>query len=562
MFKKNTLKKRKGFTVVEIISAAGLMALIGVIAVSIINISFRSERITSEEYSLQTATRELMDNITDTIRYSTAVFIIPESSFNSNNIDTSLDFIPYASGGYLSSEWNYYGILDNSILHYAWNDSLKGHVRRELFVGANDNLTYELTFNKKAPDDVNDSLVEFYLSATPTGSSNPEIEIQTAADSLNSMQVVDWSSPILGSFGRAIAYRRETLPRSTPIGRVVLVLDVSGSMTRNMDNSAIAPAWTTNPNARINALKRAAISMIKELATIENLEITIIPYSMYANFGNQLGSPNINYSAAFNPSVPQNPELVKLFGGNIISNKPVGEYNFVSVSENVSELEAVINRLYPLGGTNSGDGIRRGYYAFQQAPTPPDGRDIKEYFIFMTDGEANGSSMLTLPGYIGWLSERMNPPFFTVSGDVHTTEDSMNTSRIGSAHINGTSQINRKYSLTYEAANTNAHNDLIYQYYTHSYMRIFADKLMLRTTVPQVSSFNAYVVACSSQSFGPRLDDLSKMFGLGDIAATSPSVYRATNVEDLIEGFKDIADSIILDMWHVSGPNIIPPTGP
>ncbi|MCL2593124.1 MAG: type II secretion system GspH family protein [Defluviitaleaceae bacterium] len=237
MFNK-LLKKRKGFSLIEIISSLGILAIFMGLVSSIIFMSFRSREVTSEEHALQMASRDLADSVTHIVRYSTATFIMPESSFNSTNVDISLDFIP--SGGFLTDGWNYQGVIDNTIVHLRWIEDymgtgISGHTRQFLFDGAARNLSYELTF-RKASADIDDNLVLFDLSViTLEGDrldggvgDRIEINIPSGAHSLMSMQIIDHSS--ITDPGVALAYRMDELPRVTPTARVVLVLDVSGSM--------------------------------------------------------------------------------------------------------------------------------------------------------------------------------------------------------------------------------------------------------------------------------------------------------------------------------------------
>jgi uncharacterized protein YjdB len=113
---------------------------------------------------------------------------------------------------------------------------------------------------------------------------------------------------------------------------IVLVLDVSGSMNSYMDGSK-----------RIDILKDAAIAFIQKFNNPEsNTKIGIITYSTDANHdGAQLLDVYTNYNTLYNK----------------------------------------INGLSAGGGTNIGDGMRRGYYLLGSGTA-----EAKKYMLIMTDG--------------------------------------------------------------------------------------------------------------------------------------------------------------------------------
>ena len=533
------LRLRQGFTVVELVLSAAMLVVLGFIAVGVLALAVRGERMTTEEFALQSSSRIMLDHLSHTIRYATAVFIMPESSFNSTNIDTSLDFIPYMPGGFLSERWNYFGILDGTIVRYIWTDSgaVSGHIRREVFAGTNEYLEFNLLFSQIDATDMNDTLVEFRLTVDNIEHAINEIDIPTAADAMSAMQVVDWSSPV--SPGRAIAYRLDELPRDMPVARVVLILDVSGSMRSGLLGNNVAN-WETNPNSRMYMLRRATELFITTLLEADNIEITIIPYSTTANFAN------------FAPNFTNNPAhggmLIMQNFSALMHSVFGGEYTFVTIADYLPELMEIASTLPAFGATNIADGLRRAYWALVDAPADPLGRDVREYVILMTDGIPNLVSMVTQPGAanITIAQDLANRPgnFFTGRGDIPlagiTYGPAGNAAFPDMRHAGGVAHLNR--ALTQDYAN-----------FVVPGQRIFANKILSRTSDTFFVAFSSTVVNIDG-SLPAAMQELVNALKVG-------TPYAAADFAQLLNAFDEIATSIVTDMWHASGPNLAPPVG-
>ena len=546
MKRENIFKLRKGITVVEIITSLSILSILGMLAVAVLSVSIRAERITTDEFHTQSNIRYVIDHFSHNIRYATAVFVMPESSFNSTHIDTSLEFIPYTGAGLLSERWNYHGIIDNKILSYVWQESPAGHRRRIHLTSNEDDIDIYLRFSQIDAMDMDDTLVEFQLKVTRDGVANPLIDIMTAADSLNAMQVVDWSSNV--SPGRAIAYRLDEVLRDIPVGRVALILDVSGSMDR-MDilTPNPIPGLPDIPISRMQALIESANALIGAFSGIENLYMTVIPYSTTANFLH----PNIFNQAEF---ADMRTYKAALFGT---------DYTFQSVHQNATAFENVIGSLAASGGTNIGDGMRRGYFAFVGGGLDPYDREIIEYFILMTDGEPNMATVIPGPPARNWNAEvaLANNGTLFHKGPGNTMVNIANANMITNRYVASifsnsstalpsmTNNVTTSSPIAWEPYNF---HDLVYKTMTLPYMQYFGERITSRTN-------HTYFVAFSpDQDFqnSPRLLDVANTLLIphGDI-------FRAGDMEDLVEAFETIANSIVLDLWHAAGPNLVPPAG-
>jgi|GEM_PF-5585951 len=560
----NILKLRKGVTIVEVITSLSIMVVVVMLAVGIFSLSIQGERVTAQEFHLQRDMRMVMDQVSHRIRYSTAIFILPEVSFNNTSIDTSLEFIPYVAGGFLSAEWNYYGFIDNVVVRYIWEESPNGHRRVELFRAADSELDFDLRFAQIDPLDMSDTLVEFKFTASRDGVDDPLIDILTAADALNAMQVVDQSSGFSDvSPGRAIAYRMDELPRDNPIARVVLVLDVSGSMRWNMAGQEITGGqWSTL--SRMHALREATEELIDIFAEMDtdNVYLTIIPYSQTADFGIPCST-----AALGNVNNPQSGRAAMRHYKSLLFGVPWGmpghlnnTYTFANVKDNAANFRNLSRSLFSTGGTNVGDGLRRAYFALAEAPPDPYDRDIMEFIILMTDGEPNMATMqLGTPN--NWASESSNLPFFTNPGPAP------NQGRNRYTGFNYNPITNVPTFGTVSTSNAIAHSEILinnsfwqeipflYRDIVYENMRYWATRIVGRGTNIDFIAFAATVFENDGVTPIPKMEDISNMFYLSHI-------YTAVNFEGLVAVFKTLANSIVLDLWHASGPNIVPPSGP
>lgn len=132
---------------------------------------------------------------------------------------------------------------------------------------------------------------------------------------------------------------------------IVLVLDGSGSME----------------GTRLNNLKKAASSFIDRLKNIDNLKVGIVVYSS---------------EATINP--------IKYLGNKTVSNISGNRHsvpNYTSISDEYlidikdSRLNTMINNIRALGGTNTGEGLRKAEYLLSKGDS-----QANKSIVFMSDG--------------------------------------------------------------------------------------------------------------------------------------------------------------------------------
>ncbi len=134
-----------------------------------------------------------------------------------------------------------------------------------------------------------------------------------------------------------------SVPDITPPKQVVLVLDTSGSMKRNV---AGYNKGNSDPTARINIAKNAAKQFVTNVSSNKKIEIAIATYDFYAQ--TEIGLTNVSDSS----------------GVTTVHNA----INGISASD---------------GYTNIGDGIREAYHLLKNNV------QADKFLVFLTDGEPN-----------------------------------------------------------------------------------------------------------------------------------------------------------------------------
>lgn len=463
---KRNRHSKAGVTMVELIIAISLLSIISMTAFGFIMFGVNVVNESNDEIELQHSSRMVLYETSKIIRYASAVFTIPRSSFRADN---------------LSSGWDYIGVIPsadgNEIVKYTYNSITNTHIATVL-LHAQPGINFEFVFDKINPHDV-DSLLQFTIEGFPQGSVDEfgqprsTLSVTSEVEARNSLQVIDLATELDPAF--AIAYRNDDRQKSV-IGHVVMVLDKSGSMADNLQGQ---------PNrvpSRIEILKDEAKNLINAFAQEDNIDIGLVPFATSANTAN---------------------------------NTPVAFYNSKSQAAN---LRSIINTLDAVGGTNTGDGLRRAYWAFKtHNATVPAGVTAKNYLIVLVDGVTTFASVIS----------NDNRNYFTVDGNVR---DDGYLDRTDPRNLN--SQIAGNGS-SLDSAGT-------------AYVNAIG--AMLRTG----NFAKAYVIGFSAVS--------SDLNSVNDIAAAcgapSDRVFRAGSQDDLSLVFTTIQQDIVNDLWYLQGPDL------
>jgi len=171
-------------------------------------------------------------------------------------------------------------------------------------------------------------------------------------------------SPEFPKVGEDITISGEIIPKpfeaEVPAKEIVLVLDVSGSMADNVSVNG-------KSSTKIKELKKAAKSFVDKMKNVPNLKIGIVAYST---------------EATINPNGKNGNKYIK------DGDKMNGHYipNYISISDKFIDIDdknlpAMIDNLEALGGTNTGEGLRKAEYMLEYGNP-----DANKTVVLMSDG--------------------------------------------------------------------------------------------------------------------------------------------------------------------------------
>lgn len=440
---------KRGLTLVELILAVTLLTTVISLAFSMLLGSLRAQNTGMEEAALQSSARIVSETVNQVVRYSSAVFTIPKSSFREDN---------------LTEGWDYIGLSadQTEILRYSYNGT--GHVK-ETLVEPQPGITYTLRFQKEEPDNSN-KVLRFIIEAFKDGASQGRLAIETQLEALNSLQIIDRGT--LADAATAVAYRDDSRPFAV-VGTVAMVFDTSGSMKEDVNGNTTYQ----DSKEKINILKKEAEKLVDGFAKEDNLYVTLVPFATSAN----------------------------------------GSYTFVNAKSHATQLKNQIDDMDAIGGTNTGDGMRRAYYAIKSYNEQPS-LDVtpKNFMIILVDGETTYASGTRG----GW-------PYYSTS---YITRDG-NISE--SNEILGTGNTTTTLVTDYDRIIAQTVNNYVSD--TGNDIKVYAISFSKSTTL-----YN-------------HIRSVATTAG-----ASSANVYPYSDDRDLGAIFDAIRQDILNDLWVVNGP--------
>lgn len=453
------MKKNTGMTLIEVIVSIALMGLVVTGAYSLINFTRLYLQKSRAEYEFQFSTRYALQQTGDVIRYSTAVFTIPESSF---------------SAGHLDSGWDYIGIVDTDdgqqIVKYTYDMDTNTHFESVLVPPQKD-VRYEFVFSSVDPSH-EDTLLNFSIRSYPAGSVDehgeevPAVTVTSEVSSQNSLQIYDLSTPPADP-AVAIAFRAQERIQSV-VGHVAMVLDTSGSMSDYL-----------GAKTRIETLRDRAKDVINEFAREDNIDIKLVPFSTSAN-----ASSDSEFLSSKDPA-----------------------------------LITAVNALRALGGTNTGDGLRRAYWAlYRHNEEAGAGVRPSNYLVILVDGDSNFASI------DHYVSNAADATFITGEGSVN--EGYLNIS-------------------PYDRTNGNiaGPGNGWDQPYGAKYVQLIGEN--------QIRGFaRVYVIGFAGEG-SASVAQIANACG-----ARPENVFTANDEAALQEAFSDIRQDIVNDLWYLQGPQL------
>lgn len=470
------MKQRKGLTLVELIISVALIGLVIALASQILLSAMPLPGKAIFEFEVQNKIRLLSQHVNVTIRDASATFALYRTNHN-----------------HLTAGWNYIipSLDQTSVIEYIWNADTGTHDSR-VIVEPQDGVTFNLVFRKLQPSD-QDNLLQYDISVDVSGRTEA---IRSEVEALNSLQVIDRGSTTYPA--NALAYRTDARPTMVSDVRaaVAMVFDKSGSMAWKLNGSS-ANDSSSDPNnwSRMKHLKIEAVRLVTELSANPNVYASLSPFSYTAN----------------------DPQAM------------------LPVRQNETASDVLINKINSMsanGYTNTGDGMRRGYYSivnFNAGTTIT----TKNFMIILVDGCTNTYSV-----------ERIDR-----SGSTWTNVDYFE----GDGNIAGefddsgwTTDFNKNLpdGRYYIGSDRNA--------YAEGYVSAIGSKIRAYgdTEYADEEPIQSYVIGFSSVT--------ADHGSLGEIATATTGTttyYTAGSPEALEAIFEDIQRDISDALWHIGGPN-------
>jgi len=499
------MRKRFGFTLVEIIISVALIGAVMIMGGSVLDFSLRSLRYSLNEFEFQYHVRYAAGWAVSRIRFATAVFTIPESSFRPDN---------------LAPGWSYYGVEQltsgstptSRIVHYIWDPSIGingGHRETEI-IKPREGISFRMIFYKERTlvdsGGLNErldegDLLDFDILGYVRGNtSSPHMVIKGTTLPANALQSVDNGT----EFHRAtaIAYRVEERPPAF-VGHIAMVLDTSGSMAWDMDGAGADGAPPAIGPSRMDILKEAATRLIRDLSEQSNIDIAIIPFDNWA-------SPHdwVNIQQGVTGAAGPN-------------NNPIYQ----------------VNDLAAVGGTNTGDGLRRAFFKLRDHGLATTSGIPKRFIIVLVDGDSNLVS--TVPIYD--LRFPTSADFYEGEGDLTYLRRYFIRVQTG---IAGNWGYPSPHQIFYPTT----------QPFAAVFQPIVGENVIKWGQRFLVDDFaRPFVIVFSSSVSDDGIDNIGDAFNLD---LYHPDMFRATEAQELTNAFQAIRDSILNEMWHLNGPSL------
>jgi uncharacterized protein YegL len=343
-----------------------IFSMVIVIGGSLMKFANTSFDISSRESAVQSNVRVAAETINSKVKNSTALFLIPRSSFESGRLTAGWDYI-----GVVNREKN--GQQYSQIVHFVYNAATDSHVQEvlaETVVGT----TYGLQFSTKNVFEQN-KLVQYQIKGyygedTP----NPSMDLNSEIEALNSLQIIDYSSEY--DVATAIAFKGDNreMGKEGVTANITLILDCSDSMNGNLANYTTSILNTT----RTYALREAAQKLMNQFAAVKNYSnMSIVGFHDYAYY-------------AYPPGYPEEEKL----SSNFIRLKDYYDMIFEMFDPAVYKgrnTSTALDPILPQKCTNTGDGLRVAYNSIvkQSDKLQKEGIPTKDYMILMIDGDVN-----------------------------------------------------------------------------------------------------------------------------------------------------------------------------
>ena len=487
------MKNKKGFTLIEVLGVVAIISLVIGMIGSILFFGVDVYKLTSKDFQIQSDVRLAMEKTNTMVRYSKALFAVPDTT-------------------YLDAEWSYIGLSEDKtrIINYRWDSTTSSHVS-ETLVGPYEGITFKIGFTKADVLSKDKSLQMYFESYSQDGTIK-RYDIQTGYEALNALQVVDYGTELVPA--TALAYRGEqdyVYENNKIIVNIAMVLDTSGSMAWGLNNPD-GNITKSNPS-RISVLRTQAEMIVEQFAANTNSDVSIyislVPFATYA------------------PT-------------------PSSFYNVKNEAQKDDLVEA-IQDLTADGSTNTGDGLRRGYYQLSTKLTSDlqtIGADtiVKNYTIILVDGESNNSSMYNTSSttttwgctlwFFGYCFREGNVTtttwqqnYYSANGTINNCKFTATSNGCTPGYVSGVSEANEYVGL-------------------------------MGGLLSDADVYTNYVV-----SFATDVSVQEIVYIADSTNTPDEHVFYATNADQLGLSFTEIQLSITNSLWQFLGPKLSPELG-
>jgi prepilin-type N-terminal cleavage/methylation domain-containing protein len=546
MVSKN-FRYNQGFTLIELILTLAITSIVIVISANLLNLGMKTHKLTTKEYDIQSAIRRVTEETTQIVRYSKAVFAVPQTFIsNTNNMDPG---------------WDYLMVSPDKKRIVAMEYNGEKHEERVL-VSGQDKIEYEVFFEKDTSaksDSVMKYKIYAYVIDDKGNRTREKIVFESTVEATNAIQIVDKGTK--ASPAVALAYRNDGQTSGkgkNQIAYITIVTDVSGSM--NQTPSGTGNSSTEATNAKIRYVREALTGttadpeagIIQRFSKEENVFVSLVPFSTTGNYPN--------------PTANTNPS-----GRHLI-------YDVYNANDK-NNLVDVIKKTKAVGGTNTGDALRQAYNLhkdFRTRMSIKDEDQVHHYMILLVDGETtyetkignwvdNGSYQTNNKSYKNgnnyyidyeWQTNWsfLNDNYYLGSRNLDFSN--IKDEPIGSGYLSGLGKGTKKDPYVYKYGKKNS--DIVDALSLSGNGSTVIDNSQYVTSVGNlIKGFDAgngvksYLIGYAS-NLGTHINSIGTSIG------TEPDhIYRYDDPGfNLDEVFKNIANDITADFWLVSGPEI------
>lgn len=336
--------KKRGVTLVELIMAMVLMAMVGIIVTIIFNTAFSSRELIEREVSIQSDMRNSMQTLNQKVEQATGIFVLDDSKYKP--VAPPVGDETFVTNFVGTAGWNYIGLSDDGtkLMLHTYKAETDGWISTVIGSSSFYKMTLNLTFTLEvepgsaASDYQDNRLLKYDLSGKYDKGTN--LSLDTAIMALNTKQI--FSRVAKGKEGIALAYRNDPIIGNTNAA-ITFVFDISGSMEDNLNGRYVG---ATHPDSRLSKLKVEAKKMMQLLTEPESVSVNLVTFSTRANY--------------------------------------IKDGSFTRLtSKTLETVEKDIDSMNVAGATNPGDGLRYGLAALKEQAAQ------NKYVVILSDGLPN-----------------------------------------------------------------------------------------------------------------------------------------------------------------------------